>query len=304
MMPAQLEVREARRVRSPIAFAALAALLLLAACASTPPPSPSPSASTLDALADVSIDGYEHVRAELDFDNGVASLPIDEFTKGNPAIQMKALHAIALLADRCLAEQGLPTLSERYDWSPYTDEENRRYGLWSVSLASKHGLDVAPSAGLRSRNIDTTDLGVDFNEAYERCRESAEQALWDELTFLSDADLDRRIRLRSAELALAHSDGATAAAAWRACTDAHEVVIDPTNGLPSEHYAAQSEESAIRVAVIQAECAASTGAIQTLFDLQARYEAAFIDQQAAALREFSVRLDEVVTALDEVIARG
>lgn len=253
-------------------------------------------------LPEVSIDEYRHVTATLDFDEGTAELPIDAYSKQNPRHQTKLAHALAVRTDSCLVRRGFSGIADQQDWSPYAKEDDRGYGLWSIALASRYGLDWPPDRGPGALALDTTSLGVEFNQAYGECWAEARDTLAPEVAFFNELNIDRRISNRAAELTLLHEDGQAAKTAWRGCMEADGVVLDDESGSPSAQYRDQDKEAQIRVAVIQAECAVSTGAIQTLFDLHARYEAAYIDAQAGALQEFSEELDAVLARLDDVIA--
>jgi hypothetical protein len=80
------------------------------------------------------------------------------------------------------------------------------------------------------------------------------------------------------------------------------LVLDPDDGRPSEQYSAQGKESEIAAAITEARCAQTTGAVQTLYDLQAKYEAAYREDQAAQIQAFSEKRRKVERFFDDVIA--
>lgn len=282
--------------RTVAALLSIVAAVGLAACSSEP----SPPATTSDDLPAVDIDGYQGTAARLDFEHAIPSLPLDELSLSSPAYVSKVLHALAVRADDCMTEQGYDAVAERLDWSPYVMEEDRTYGLWSVPYASRFGVGLATGTG--PRTLDTLPLGVEFNKAYPVCMEKAKTSMTDQLTFSQGPNVDWRIRTEAQGRARASDAGQKARADWEACMEQAGLVLDPDDGRPSAQYAAQGKESEIDAAVTEAECASSTGAVQTLYDTQARYEAAYMDEQAAQIQAFAEERKEVETFFDDVIA--
>lgn len=286
------------------AVAALALLVVLVGCTASPPQSQDegddlPGAPP-GALADVSIEEYEDVRAILDYDHSLAETPLDEFSAQRPEFTIQVLHAIAVLADGCMEKQGhAPTAAER-DWTPFLDNEDRTYGIWSVAYASKYGRDLAPEAGAAEMEID----GMDVEElaAYETCINAARDELADELVWLGSPEtIEVQIRFTANELTLASDDGQQAKGNWVACIEAAGVVVLPEDGMPVDAYRQKGKDAEIPAFVTAAECARSTGAVQTLYDLQARYEAALIDAHAAEVDAYIERSEEVLAVLQDAI---
>jgi len=256
--------------------------------------------ATSDALPTVDIAAFDGTSARLDFDHAIPTLPLDDLSLSSPVFVSKVLHALAVAADSCMTEQGHEAVADRIDWSPYLLEEDRTYGLWSVPYASRFGFDLATDTG--PRTLDTLPLGVDFNKAYPVCMEEAKSSMTDELTFAQGPDIDWRIRTEAQSRASASDAGEAAHADWEACMEEAGLVLDPDDGRPSEQYSAQGEESEIGAAVTEARCAQTTGAVQTLYDLQAKYEAAYRDDQAAQIQAFSEKRRKVERFFDDVIA--
>lgn len=263
--------------------------------------SSSPQIDAQNDIPAISRDGYGGVAARLDFSSGTAQLPLDTYSLQVPAVQSKVLHALAVDADSCMVEQGYPAVADSVSWDPYTPDDNRRYGLWSADFSAKFGFDRPQSTGMQRYVIDTLPYGVDYNDAYQKCRDSVSPTMQEALTFLQAPNVDWRLRARSEELALSSSEGSAATRDWKDCMEAKGIVLDPETGYPSQLYVNQGKESEIAAAVTQADCAKTTGAIQTLFNIQAQYETAYIDANAAQLSEFAQKRTEVLSKLDTVI---
>ncbi|MDQ1122621.1 hypothetical protein [Microbacterium trichothecenolyticum] len=282
-------------------LATAAALVITVLSVSACAPSPS-EGEGLQELPDVSIEGYESVSAVMDYETGTVQLPLDQYSLQSPAVQTKTLQAIATRTDACLEDLGFHTVSERVDWTPFPAAENRRYGVWSVERASRFGYGAPEDVGINTLRVNTLDLGVEFNEAFASCNQEAVSALQPQIDFLQAPNIDYRIRSQAERRAESSAEGAQAREQWQNCMKERGIVLDATSGFPSQQYNQQGKEAEIAAATTQAECASQTGAIQTLFDLQARYEAAFIDSQAAAVQEFAAARETVLSTFNDVIA--
>lgn len=259
-----------------------------------------PSGGAEEGLSAVSITDYGEVTASLDFEHAVAKLPLDQYSLTSPDYVIRVLHAIAVRKDECMVDAGFPATATSLDWSAYQKEEDRTYGIWSVAYASTYGTDLAHQAG--APTIDTLSMGVDFNKQYSKCTEASKESLMEELLFSQDMNIDAKIRRESAEMTRASEEGQRARADWSACMEERGLVLDQSDGRPSEQYKKQGKEAEIGAIVIEAECAASTGAIQKLYDIQARYEAAYIDAHAAQLDTLTERRDRAIAIFEDAIA--
>lgn len=285
------------------AAAALAVVAVLVGCTASPAPTESEAGipgAPPEALPDVSIEGYEDVRAELDYDHSLVETPLDEFSAQRPEFAIQVLHAIAVKADGCTETEGYPATAAEREWTPFLGDEDRTYGIWSVAYASKYGRDPAPGAG--AAQMPTDGMSVEHLAAYEACANAAREELTDELLWLGSPEvIEARIRLKANELTLANDDGQQAKANWVACIEAAGVVVLPEDGMPVDAYRQKGKDAEIPAFVTAAECARSTGAVQTLYDLQARYEAALIDAHAAEVDAYIERSEEVLAVLQDAI---
>ncbi|BDZ48094.1 hypothetical protein GCM10025867_03350 [Frondihabitans sucicola] len=275
---------------------AFASFIGLTACTAAEPERTKSNAP----LPPVSIKKYGDVVAALDFDHATAQTPLSRIDRNAPRFSTKIFHAIAVGTDRCLTEQGFQEVSSKTDWSPYPESEDRQYGLWSVEYASKYGVSLAPNRG--PRELDTLALGVEFNKAYADCMDSAKDDLKEILTYTDSPDIDSTIKWQSHDRTRASKAGKKALVDWRACMEKAGVVLDPDDSRPSAQYQVRSKEAEIKVSVLEAKCGVDTGAVRTLYDTQARYEAAYLDAQAAQVKAFVKKRDKVLHELDEAIA--
>lgn len=270
--------------------------LALSGCSADAPPTPTDD----KALAEVSIEGYADVTAKLDYDHAVARTPVSEFSRLEPEYVIRVLHAVAVRTDECLTDAGQPAAAAYRDWSPFIQEEDRSYGLWSVAYASKYGVTPAPEAGAKS--VDVISMGVEQSKEFAACAETGKETLMDELMWSQDMNIDSQIRNRAIELTVASKEGKSAKADWQACMEDHGIVLDPADGRPVQQYQEQGKEAEIAAIVVEAQCAQSTNAVQTLYDIQARYEAALIDAQSAQVTSFMAKRDDVISVFEDAIA--
>lgn len=295
--------------KNPFLTTSITALLVLglAGCSAGVPDAqgqPDPIAPSDAPLPEVSTEGYEGISAQLDFAHAAVTLPLDPYYAGSPSYVVAVLHAIAVRTDECMAGKGFPAIAGDTDWSPYLAED-RTFGLWSVDYASRYGVDLA-TEGQPVQFYDTAGYGADYAEAHPVCMEEAKQSLTEPLTAL-DAQamtgLDVQIRGTAISLARASDNGMVALDDWQTCMEDRGVILDP-DGRPAEQYKAQRREALVEAIMIEAECAASTHAVQRLYDLQARYEAAFVDAMADELTELKDQRDAIRDELEDAIARG
>ncbi len=283
------------RRRVPVTASMLLALVLTGCSADA---APSPTAA--DPLPEVSIEDYGDVTAKLDYEHAVAETPTSALSLSNPDYVVRVLHAIAVTADRCMVEKGFEATADDRDWSPFIPEEDRTYGIWSVAYASRYGVSLSPEAGPAA--VDVISMGVEQSKAYDTCATEAKGSLMDELLFSQDKNIDAQVRNRAYELTLASDEGKDAKLTWQACMEQRGIVLDPADGRPVQQYQEQGKEAEIGAIVVEAECARSTGAVQTLYDIQARYEAALIDSQSAQVASFVEERDAAIKVFDKAIS--
>jgi len=270
--------------------------LVLTGCSADAAPAPIEA----EPLPEVSIEDYGDVTAKLDYDHAVAETPASALSLSSPDYVVRVLHAIATIADTCMVEKGFEATANDKDWSPFIPEEDRTYGIWSVAYASKYGVSLSPEAG--PATVDVISMGVEQSKAYDTCATEAKESLMDQLVFSQDANIDAQIRSRAYELTLASDEAKDAKLDWQTCMEERGIVLDPADGRPVQQYQEQGKEAEIGAIVIEAECARSTGAVQTLYDIQARYEAALIDSQSAQVASFVEKRDAAIKVFDKAIS--
>lgn len=277
------------------ALAVCTLFVLLSGCASQPTPE-----SDVREVPEVSIDGLEDVVATVDYETGTVALPSDSYDIQAPEYVVRMLHAIAVRADQCMIDKGFDAIADQTDWSPFSKPEDRIFGRWSPKLASVYGAGRADDS--LPPQVSLVAYGPDFSNAYNECAEVAKGTLKDEINFSQGPNVALDIRFGALQMAQDSEAGKKALADWRECSEAAGVVLDPNDGMPVEEYKTQGKEAEIEAYTTHAECAQSSGAIQTLADLRARYETALIEVQEAQLVEFTKQRDEVIKSLDDAIA--
>jgi len=284
----------------------LAVALVLSGCAAQAPPQTPASpemADKLHPLPAVSIDGYADVTATLDYTHAGVSLPMDEYSADSASYVSTVLQAINALTDRCMTAKGHPANSDDLN-RPYV-QEDRLFGLWSTEFAAKYGTDPAPEG--EAKEIDLTAYDSGYAIDYSACKDTARQSLSEPLAQLDVkalVGLDVRIRNTATELVLTSNAGQTAKGDWETCMTTRGLVLEDRDGRPAASYRDHGQSEVIRVTVIEAECARTTGAVQRLYDLQARYESAFIDAEQSELDNLLEERTAIRTDLESAIAGG
>jgi hypothetical protein len=251
----------------------------------------STSSVGLDA-AGIDIEPYANVTAQLDFETGTVLLPLDAIDKNAPEVDELRREAWRVLTDSCLSASGLPG----YSWvETVPSQENRLFGLWSVSLAHEYGFEMA----------DTVDQVVPATPSDDemRCLDASKEEMRTRFNLDDSYSFDAQVGRAAYDAAYASAEGRAAIAAAEACMvdEGLELEPDAIGARPEYDEAGNSAENT-RIAVIVATCNTNTGAIQTLYDLTARYQSALIDQHEAEAEAAAEVVAERIAGFQGVIS--
>ena len=278
--------------------------LALTGCAAVPTAQPAAApepANEEQPLPIVSIEGYADVTATLDYAHAGVSLPMDKYLADSASYISTVLQAINALTDQCMTAKGYPANSD--DLNRPCVQEDRLFGLWSTEYAAKYGTDLALEG--KPGEIDLTTYDSDYAIDYSACKDATRQSLSEPLALLDGKaiiGLDVRIRHTATELVLTSNAGQTARRDWESCMTNQGIVLEDRDGWPAASYSDHGQSEVIRVTVIEAECARTTGAVQRLYNLQARYESAFIDAEQSELNALSDERTAIRAVLETAIA--
>lgn len=251
-------------------------------------------------LGAVSIAEYDSVTAVLDPTAGTVQLPLDRYQLSESANSALMNDALNVLASDCLVEAGYAPLNAPRT-QPGGPVEDRLFGRWSVSLAEKYGTDPDPRE--RSSLIDTSAQGAEYTEKYQHCYDAAKEKIGDHLDALTAPGIAYKISYNAYEAVLKDSAGKAAVEKSLGCMEDKGITVQRENGAgPSDDYRTQPSEEQLRVATLAARCRMDTGAIQTLYDLDARYQSAYIAQYEAQLTSQSDSMSAHVDALEKIVA--
>ncbi|WP_147440484.1 hypothetical protein [Mycetocola tolaasinivorans] len=246
-------------------------------------------------LEGVSIEGRESVVAQLDFDTGAVQLPLDQFSADAPEFTSRMTAAMETLVQRCLVERGFPgpvTIESK------VSEEGRTFGAWSVSKAAAFGFAGEPERTAE----DAVPRGAGYDEAFGSCLDDMRNSLRSEFSYTDAANIDRQISTAAYGLTVQSAAGKQAYEDRALCAESKGIVMDPDRISASVQYYEEAPDMQIRTATAFAECSVSTGAVQTLFDLMARYQTAMIERSAGALSEHQKKLAEISARFDAIIS--
>ncbi|NYJ30070.1 hypothetical protein HNR17_000843 [Galbitalea soli] len=218
-------------------------------------------------------------------------------------------HANDVLLDDCLRKSGFTNPLRTLDRSAIPVAEDRRYGIWVAVNARRYAYELPSFAFAVKGDALLRAQSAAWSSAEDSCLRST--PLLPELTYT-----DSRAGLQGSPIKTG-TDGAAAAylaasrtKAWRiarqqwwACLRMHKV-SPRTNATDWSPVLPTNPAAAPRTAMIDVNCKASTKIIQTLADIEARYQAAFIAHHREQL-EFERRaVADAVREAKRVIAAG
>lgn len=260
-------------------------------------------------LGIVSIEGYEGVTAVLDFEAGTAQLPLDAVELRSPHAQALEAQALWTLVDECMVPKGFPAVADSYGGESDAAAEAVGFGLFSISLASEQGYGArevrkdSPGGGTPAK----LDPVPGYADALPPCWDTARTEMAERTSRPDDADelfgIDVRIEQAAYDAVRASAAGKDAVARRVECLEQRGIVVDPDSGASSRvHYTDPVAE--ITAAVADATCNVETGAAQELFDLFARYQAAYMDEYEAQVAELATQRATLVSQLQGIVSGG
>ncbi|CAO1653832.1 hypothetical protein NYA9BBAC_02590 [Salinibacterium sp. NYA9b] len=270
------------RIATPAGVLLIAASFLLSSC----------STGTVGLESSgVDIEPYAHVTATLDFEAGTVVLPVDAINRNAPQVDELRREAWQVLTDACLAESGLPGYSRS---ETVSSEEDRLFGLWSVPLAQKYGFEIAAL-------IDQVPPTPSDEEL--RCLDESKEEMRTRFNLDDGYSFDAQVADAAYDAAFASEPGQAALAAAKECMVEQGLEFDAESPMPQFDYESDGDSAENRrIAVIEATCNVETGAIQTLYDLTARYQSALMDANEAEAQEAAEVVATRIAGFEGVIS--
>ncbi len=249
----------------------------------------------------ISIDGYNNVAAQLDYESGTVRLPLDPYIVQSTEMGTKWSHAFDVLVETCVVDQGLPYTANQVDWNNLTPDDDRLFGRWSVKLAEQYGFNSAPGAGGSSMLPEQTNPAS--QKASETCYDQARKLLEPIGEFSDSQQIDVRISSLAYMQVEQSVDGKAAIDRRTQCLESQGYVVGGDAYL-DEKYNTQGEAQQLSAATTFAKCQLSSGAIDELYNLLARYQAAYIDKYEAQLVALQKETQKHKSELDRFIESG
>lgn len=248
---------------------------------------------------DISIEDYANVTAKLDTQAGTVALPLDPFDSQTPEIQSLVEDASLSVSNQCLRAHGIEEFHTVGDRTVLSTADNT-YFFWGLRDAQNYGFNTAPGTKYSLSTPKGDPATVDA------CDQEGREAIapFDPLGMGEEQPsngLDLRIRTMVRFRVTASSEFSDAAADISDCLKKAGFAADDKGRL-DEQYRDKPLAEQVPVATAAANCAVDTGAIQAVYDLQARYEAAYIDRYEAQLAETQKHTAEAVPTLTRMIA--
>lgn len=273
-------------------------VFFLAGCAQTESIAQDPT----KPLGEISIADVKSAPVDLDFDKALATTPITQYLiNQNPEFQRLYYNATERLIASCMSTAGYPEYKyEPLAASDFVPQSDTVYGFWDVKSASVYGILPNPERGIPKQKTNLNLSQEGFNQL-TKCGQDAARQLQEVGSELEQLSLADRIQGNAASAALKTKQGKEANNKLKTCLANKNLLVDPESGYVSSEYAKQGKEAEITSAVGEAECNISTGRIKTLYELQAKYETAYIQKYAGELESVKSKKQKLVDTLNKII---
>lgn len=270
-------------------FTAVAVAITAAATACSPVTSSS---------SEPDLSKYASTHVQLDPSRGRMVFPLDAFSSDAEGFLTidKANH---LAIEKCVKRAGQPMIPYR---SMASDEDERLFGLWVEPFAATYAYGVPKDlnkVGYVGGTEKSTPASV---EAYRTCVAQLKDKLLPILRSNEAGSTEPAAVGASKSIAMTQKNALYEATwkSWAECVRKSNISVSGIEdgfapNLPPD------EEGKIRVALIDVRCKRETNVVQTLGDLFARYQAAYIEENEAALMEQKKKLQQTLQKAEEII---
>lgn len=247
-------------------------------------------------------DGYVPGAAEsagldyrLDYSTQHFSDPVDELAlTWEEESTLNFAAGIALAA--CMEEAGTapgPVYDRRKELSEMAD---RSIGVWSEEYAAAYGYMPPPDSDGKLALL-SADNGDAYQAVKTRCRDDKDYVKFAGVAREYTDELKPRVE------AGALSDPAAEAELddkWRSCLDDHSVSIPDEDYVP-RGLGSMSKEEEIRIALIDVDCKATTGYVESWAEYSSDLLAPAIELHRSEIDDFRKRAEPVIEEAREVI---
>lgn len=252
--------------------------------------------TALTGCSGLSADDHPDATALLDFETMTMRMPLDAYALvGEDAMTVE--RANQLIIAECMEEQGFEYPRAHQDWDQWQELPDRTLGIWSMETAQTYAYDLPPD----SEDERLLQLEENFpDEWWDRFFVCAQES--DQLPTYTPLHGDPnqptvvdRGYMESHDAAVASEDWANAREAWVECITAQGIQPDESSQILMPVLPDNVEER-FRIAEIDVTCKDQLGTAQVLGDLQARFQASYIDQHQSDLNTYR---DEAMPVLEQ-----
>lgn len=295
------------RVASATIAASVVCCIVLAGCTPAATTVPMSSSAAEPVYENLMPDGSAH--AILDEETETIHLPMDSYYMTSREALM-VQHVNDLRIDECLADSGRSYSPSRADWAASVSAPDRRYGIWNAETAARYGYELPPDPYLDSvmrlvegdSSLTPAQIG-----AQDQCIASIDTL--PVINYGSGFYNDATAFMKVADDGVAAGAAATGRddvysqthQAYSACMGEQAIMLigDGQGWMP---VLPEELEQQVKVAVIDVACHESADVVQTLTDVEARYQAAYIAAHEADLVAVQNEVDGIVDEAAEYLA--
>lgn len=255
--------------------------------------------ATIAACAAPDLAEYSDVRARLDPETHTIVTPLDAYVvEGRDVFLVD--HANDLLISDCMAQSGLDYPRITSDWQTRPVMPDRTYGVWDLAWAEEYGYDIPSDEQSQTVSELEADQPESWWQAARTCLASVDLLPVYGLFFDNESTPADRGVVEAAGYAAATPEWKAARAIWVDCLSEHGLRPSDDKSFAPEIPA--SLDAQIEVAVQDVKCKDENGLVQQLADIEAKYEAAYIDSHESELTAFGQKVDDSLAQAREIIA--
>jgi hypothetical protein len=240
----------------------------------------------------------DQFESSIDPDSGAIVLPLDAFSFSEQEFNEVAL-ANYRSVGICMEAQGFPYPRAAVTIADFSSREDRRYGIWVSTKASKFGYHLPPNPVMDLIVEEENSFPDEWFDGARECLTSPDvlplSLGYEEPTIVDIGFAAAR------EEAVGDSRWAIVRSDWTRCIEEEGLTADPDPRFLIPVEVPEDVDGQIRIALIDVRCKESTDAIARLVAIESERQREFANEHLTELMAFRSEVDAVVELAREIL---